>query len=222
MSTQTVATGRGVLPHRTRGSLFGHGRSASREVITTAQPRGRSLAGEADGERGFTLAMRLAGERALPVDRGLALLSPQSAVPASAGLRRHRVRQDRDTAAVGLGHGEGERRSGVLPGRQGRPGDRRPVLRADERTPDVRPRVFPNEPFDGWRGQAHEIHGRLMEIIDYTSEGPAAWYRDVAKNVLRLVCEHPEGHHAQAQRHWRGWTRTCSPRRTKAQARLPL
>jgi hypothetical protein len=54
-------------------------------------------------------------------------------------------------------------------------------------------RVFPNEPFDGWRGQAHEIHGRLMEIIDYTSEGPAAWYRDIAKNVLRLVCEHPDG-----------------------------
>jgi hypothetical protein len=47
-------------------------------------------------------------------------------------------------------------------------------------------------PLDGWRGQAHEIHGRLMEIIDYTSDRPAAWYRDVAKNVLRLVCEHPD------------------------------
>ena len=56
-----------------------------------------------------------------------------------------------------------------------------------------RARVFPNEPFDGWRGQPHEIHGRLMEIVDYSSEGPAAWYRDVAKNVLRLVCEHPDG-----------------------------
>jgi hypothetical protein len=54
-------------------------------------------------------------------------------------------------------------------------------------------RVFPNEPFDAWRGEAHEIHGRLMEIIDYSSDGPAAWYRDVAKNVLRLVCEHPDG-----------------------------
>ena len=32
-----------------------------------------------------------------------------------------------------------------------------------------------------------------MEVIDYASEGPAAWYRDVAKNVLRLVCEHPDG-----------------------------
>ncbi len=56
-----------------------------------------------------------------------------------------------------------------------------------------RARVFPNEPFDGWRGEPHEVQGRLMEIIDYSSEGPAAWYRDVAKNVLRLVCEHPDG-----------------------------
>ncbi len=56
-----------------------------------------------------------------------------------------------------------------------------------------RARVFPNEPFDGWRGRPHEIQGRLMEIIDYSSEGPAAWYRDIAKTVLRLVCEHPEG-----------------------------
>ena len=55
--------------------------------------------------------------------------------------------------------------------------------------------VFPNEPFDGWRGRAHEIQGRLMEIIDYTSEGPAAWYRDVAKTTLRLVCGAPRTAH---------------------------
>ncbi len=54
-------------------------------------------------------------------------------------------------------------------------------------------RVFPMEPFDGWRGEPHEIQGRLMEIIDYSSEGPASWYRDIAKTTLRLVCEHPEG-----------------------------
>ncbi len=53
--------------------------------------------------------------------------------------------------------------------------------------------MFPNEPFDGWRGEAHEIHGRLMEIVDYASDGPASWYRDIAKTVLGLVCEHPDG-----------------------------
>ena len=60
-------------------------------------------------------------------------------------------------------------------------------------------RVFPNEPFDAWRGAPHEIHGRLMEIIDYASDGPATWYRDVAKTVLRLVCEHPAGPPRSAQ-----------------------
>ena len=53
--------------------------------------------------------------------------------------------------------------------------------------------VFPNEPFAGWRGQAHEIHSRLMAIIDYADTGGASWYRDVAKTVLRLVCDHPYG-----------------------------
>jgi len=54
-------------------------------------------------------------------------------------------------------------------------------------------RVFPLERFDMWRGEPHEIHARLMEIVDYSSEGPAAWYRDIAATALRLVCEHPDG-----------------------------
>ncbi len=79
-------------------------------------------------------------------------------------------------------------------------------------------RVFPNESFDSWRGQAHEIHGRLMEIIDYTSDGPAAWYRDVAKNVLRLVCEHPDGPPRKSSEVLARMTPTRSPRHTKDQA----
>jgi hypothetical protein len=54
-------------------------------------------------------------------------------------------------------------------------------------------KVFPNEPFAGWRGQPHEIHSRLMAIIDYAHDGGASWYRDIAKTVLRLVCDHPDG-----------------------------
>jgi hypothetical protein len=54
-------------------------------------------------------------------------------------------------------------------------------------------RVFPVDSFDGWRGQPHEIQGRLMQIIDYATDGPASWYRDIAKTTLRLVCEHPDG-----------------------------
>ena len=32
-----------------------------------------------------------------------------------------------------------------------------------------------------------------MAIVDYAREGPAAWYRDVAKAVVSLACEHPGG-----------------------------
>jgi conjugal transfer pilus assembly protein TraD len=54
-------------------------------------------------------------------------------------------------------------------------------------------RVFPNEPLDGWRGEAHEIKGRLMEIVDYATTGGATWYRDLAKVVLSLTCQQPSG-----------------------------
>ena len=150
------------------------------------------LVGEADGERGITLALRLGGERALPVDRGMVLFSPQR-------LSRHLL----VCGATGSGKTETLLRLAwtiaktsdapvfYLDGK----GDRETAQRFCALMSDAgrTARVFPNEPIDGWRGQAHEIHGRLMEIIDYASEGPAAWYRDVAKNVLRLVCEHPDG-----------------------------
>jgi len=150
------------------------------------------LAGEAEGERGFTLATRLAGERALPVDRGMVLLSPQR-------LCRHVL----VCGATGSGKTETLLRLAWTVARESDApvfyldgkGDRETATRFCGLMADAgrQARVFPNEPFDAWRGQAHEIHGRLMEVIDYTSEGPAAWYRDVAKNVLRLVCEHPDG-----------------------------
>jgi Bacterial protein of unknown function (DUF853) len=151
-----------------------------------------ALVGEADGERGVMLALRLGGERALPVDRGMVLLSPER-------LCRHLL----VSGATGSGKTETLLRLAwtiaktcdapvfYLDGK----GDRETAQRFCGLMDDAgrRARVFPNEPFDGWRGEAHEVHGRLMEIVDYSSKGPAAWYRDVAKNVLRLVCEHPDG-----------------------------
>ncbi len=150
------------------------------------------LVGEADGERGFTFAMRMAGERALPVDHGLAVLSPARL-----------CRQVLVCGATGSGKTETLMRLAWAVARESRApvfyldgkGDRESAERFCGLMADAgrTARVFPNEPFDGWRGQAHEIEGRLMEVIDYASDGPASWYRDVAKNVLRLVCEHPDG-----------------------------
>jgi hypothetical protein len=54
-------------------------------------------------------------------------------------------------------------------------------------------RVFPNEPFDAWRGDWRGIANRLLEVIEFVPEGPAAYYRDIAKTALQLACNHPDG-----------------------------
>lgn len=147
---------------------------------------------EADGERGFVLAKRVGGERALPTSEGLVVLSPER-------LCRHML----VCGATGSGKTETLLRLAWTIAKTSRTpvfyldgkGDRGTAQRFSGLMADAgrEYRVFPNEPFDGWRGAAHEIHGRLMEIVDYASDGPASWYRDVAKNVLGLVCEHPDG-----------------------------
>jgi hypothetical protein len=55
------------------------------------------------------------------------------------------------------------------------------------------PRVFPNERFDAWRGDWRAIVNRLLEVIKFAPEGPAAYYRDIAKTALQLACRHPDG-----------------------------
>ncbi len=186
MSAGVSSGRRGVFVGRRRDPSSVH---AGSSAPTEGQD---SLIGEADGERGVVLAMRLGGERALPVDRGMVVLSPGR-------LSRHLL----VCGATGSGKTETVLRLAWTLARcsdapvfylDGK-GDRETASRFCGLMQDAgrTVRVFPNEPFDGWRGQAHEIQGRLMEIVDYSSEGPAAWYRDLAKNVLRLVCEHPYG-----------------------------
>jgi hypothetical protein len=148
--------------------------------------------GAAGGGQGAVLGAHVTGERALPTRGRQIVLSP-------ARLCRHVL----VCGAPGSGKTETVLRlawavaSGTdapvfyVDGKGDRENARRFVgLMADA---GRRTRVFPNEPFDAWRGEPHEIRSRLMEIVEYAREGPGAWYRDVAKNVLGLVCEHPDG-----------------------------
>jgi len=140
----------------------------------------------------FELGRRLGGERALDVRGGRAVID-------QANLCRHML----VCGATGSGKTETLLRLAFEVARKSAApvfyldgkGDRETAKRfcglmelAGRRT-----RVFPNEPFDAWRGEPHEVQGRLTEVIDYASEGAAAWYRDIAKNVLRLVCDAPGG-----------------------------
>ena len=150
------------------------------------------LSAQAAGEKGVVLAARVSGERALPTWGGLVLFSRER-------LCRHVL----VCGATGSGKTETLLRlAWTIAKRSDAPvfyldgkGDRENAKRFMGLMADAGrvTRVFPNEPFDGWRGEPHEIRGRLMEVVDYARAGPAAWYRDVAKATVGFACEHPNG-----------------------------
>ena len=53
--------------------------------------------------------------------------------------------------------------------------------------------LFPQQSYDGWRGDAAEIAGRLLQLIDFADQGGGAYYRDLAVNTIRLACDTPQG-----------------------------
>jgi len=53
--------------------------------------------------------------------------------------------------------------------------------------------LFPQEPYDAWRGTGREIANRLVALIDWADEGGGAYYRDLAVNLVRLACTAPDG-----------------------------
>ena len=141
---------------------------------------------------GVILGRRLAGERALPL-RGADLLWPFE------DMRRHAV----ILGASGSGKTETSLRIACEVARGSAAavhyldakGDRENAERfcALMRAAGRRPRVFPNEPFDAWRGDWRGVANRLLEVIPFAEVGPAAYYRDIAKTALQLACNHPEG-----------------------------
>jgi hypothetical protein len=142
--------------------------------------------------QGALLGRRLAGERALPL-RGPDLLWPFE------DMRRHAV----ILGASGSGKTETALRIAYEAALGSRAavhyldakGDRENAERfcALMRAAGRRPRVFPNEPFDAWRGDWRGIANRLLEVIQFAESGPAAYYRDIAKTALQLACNHPDG-----------------------------
>lgn len=150
------------------------------------------LSASGGGEWGFVIGQRISGEQALPSAGRTLILSPERLVrhvlvmgatgsgKTETAMRLAYTIASESQAPVFYLDGKGDRRGAerflglmALAGRDAR--------------------VFPMHAFDGWRGEAHEIQNRLLEIIEYSAEGPASWYRDVAKTVLMLACQHPDG-----------------------------
>jgi hypothetical protein len=141
---------------------------------------------------GVTLGRRLAGERVLPMD------GPSFVLPYE-HLRRHAV----VLGAVGMGKTETVMRIANEVAR----GTETPVFMLDAKGDRAgaerfcglmgdagrEARVFPHQRFDAWRGDWRAIVNRLLEVIEFVPEGPAAYYRDIAKTVLQLACNHPDG-----------------------------
>lgn len=53
--------------------------------------------------------------------------------------------------------------------------------------------LFPEQHYNGWHGSSEEIANRLLQLIDFASEGGGTYYRDLAVNAVRLACSTPLG-----------------------------
>ena len=74
-------------------------------------------------------------------------------------------------------------------------GDQRtqPQFAASMRRAGRSVRLFPQEPYDAWRGSGREIANRLVQLIDWADEGGGAYYRDLSTALIRLACTPPDG-----------------------------
>ena len=138
------------------------------------------------------LGRRLAGERALPLCgadviwpfeymcRHAVILGASGSGKTETSMRiAHQVASQTDAPVFYLdakGDREGAERFSALMSAAGR-----------------RVRVFPNEPFNAWRDDWRGVANRLLEVIQFAEDGPAAYYRDIAKTALQLACNHPDG-----------------------------
>lgn len=149
--------------------------------------RRKTLSDELSQPEGVVLGRRVGGESVLPLDSSGRFVWPFSQMP------RH---------AVILGaSGTGKTETALQIAHEVAMKTDAPVFYVDakgDRTAAERfcglmsaagrhPRVFPNERFDAWRGDWRAIVNRLLEVVKFAPEGPAAYYRDIAKTALQLA-----------------------------------
>ncbi len=142
---------------------------------------------------GVVLGRRLAGERALPLGAGGEVVWPFD------DMRRHAVvfgasGAGKTETSMRIAHQVASKTDAQVFYLDAK-GDRGSAERFAALMHEAgrRVRVFPNQPFDAWRGDWRGIVNRLLEAIKFAAEGPAAYYRDIAKTALQLACNHPDG-----------------------------
>jgi len=164
-------------------------RRATRRTLSDPSPLAQ--AGE---EQGIVLGQRLGGERALPVAGRSVILpldqlrygvlcagAPGSGKTETSMRLCWALAKALPEAAITYIDGKGDKQSA----------ERFCGLMAEAgRTA----RVWPNEPFDGFRGDAWAVYYRVLELGQYPTQGDGFHYRTLASSALRLaVAEHPDG-----------------------------
>jgi Cdc6-like AAA superfamily ATPase len=191
----TVACGAELLRPRSVEELRERDERRAERLRNRRERRARRAAGIGRPERrpaGFELGRHVEGDRLLPTSRGrvamplarlektvLVIGAPGSGKTETVLRLAHGVATSSDWPAFVI-DAKGDRNTQQRFGRLMQQARRRPCL-------------FPDRPYDGWRGSPREIAGRLVQLIDWADEGGGAYYRDLSVNLVRAACAAPQG-----------------------------
>jgi hypothetical protein len=152
----------------------------ARRAITTAMPTA--------GENGIALGRHVSGDQLLPVRRGVVHLS--HARLAKTMLVVGAPGSGKTETLLRLAHGAATQPDvGVFViDAKGDPQTQARFAATMKDAGRIRPWLFPQEPYAGWRGDGREVASRLVSLIDWAQDGGGTYYRDLAVNIVRLAC----------------------------------